>query len=286
MGYNLKVLAERKVDQTLYYEHGCNLELRECIHDHVEDFRMIYTEEEFIQMADHWARAKKKYDDMGQPSCHPDRGDGLSVTILKGDRFHHDRVGIEFVRGGAEKDGGGDTIHFHYRNNRIHLTKRDFYRMALTFEESRRAYNIDYADTVRLSDPNVSLRPVALTHYIPWLEEYISNDSIVRADADDFWDFFLKSKELTRPVEVQRPDGGWLEDQPRTRSLPEEFNKRYTYIVYECIRKYGYGEGPFKYDYIRAHVNPDIDKLELTGSHRAAALKVLGYDEVIVTITN
>lgn len=286
MGYNLKILSERAVDQTLYFEHGCNLELRECIHDHVEDFRMIYTEEEFLKMADHWARAKKKYDEMGRPSCHPDRGDGLATTILDGDRLHHDRLGIEFVRGGAEKDGGGDTLHIHYRNNRIHLTKRDFYRMALAFEEARRSYNVDYSSEVSLDAPFVALRQVALEVYVPWLEEYISDESILRANADDFWDMFLESKELIRPEEVQRPDGGWLQDQPRTRTLPEDFNKRYTYTVYECIKKYGYGEGPFKYDYIRAHVNPDIGKLELTGSHRIAALKVLGYDTIKVAITN
>jgi hypothetical protein len=286
MGYNLKVLAERAVDQTLYYEHGCNLELRECIHDHVEDFRMIYTEEEFLKMSDHWIAARKKYEEMGRPECHPDRMDGLSTLILDGDRLHHDRFAVEFVRGGAEKDGGGDTLHVHYRNQRMHLTKRDFYRMALAMEEARRSYNQDYSEEVRLSDPQVTLRQVASETYVPWLEEYIADESIPRADANDFWDLFLEVKKLTRPEDDQRPDGGWTQDVPRTRTVPEDVNKRYLYTVYECIKKYGYGRGPFKYDYVRAHVNKDTGLLEITGSHRAAALKVLGYDTITVTVTN
>lgn len=285
MGHNLKILAERPIDQTLYFDHSCALELRECIHDHVEDFRMIYTEDEFLKMSDHWIKARQEYEDMGRPQCYSDRSDNLSTIKLEGDRLHHDRLGVEFVQGGAEKDGGGDTFHIHYRNNRIHLTKRDFYRMCLVFEEARHAYNVDYATTIRLSDPNVALREVAVNDFIPWLCEYVTED-LPKANADDFWDMFLESKRLGRPDEVQRPDGGWLENQSRTRDLPEDFNRRYLYTIYECIKKYGYGEGPFKYDYIRAQMNHDSGKLELTGSHRAACLKVLGYDEVPVVITN
>ncbi|MBD3260640.1 MAG: hypothetical protein GF334_03015 [Candidatus Altiarchaeales archaeon] len=285
MGKNIKILAEREVDQTLYYDHQCNLELRECIHDHVEDFRMVYTEDEFLDMSDHWIAARKAYEDKGRPRCHDDLADHLSTKVLKGDRLHHNRLAVEFTEGGADKDGGGDTIHVHYRNNRIHLTKRDFYRMCLVFEEARRAYNIDFATKIKLSDPNVIIRDVARNKLIPWLEEYIADESIPREDPDRFWDMFLEQKDLIRPKEIQRPKGGFIGFDKTTRDLPESFNRRYTHTVYECMKKYGYAEGPFKYDYVRAHRAPN-GKLEIAGSHRAAALVVLGYDEVPVTITN
>ncbi len=284
MGHNLKVLAERPVDQTLYYDHGCALELRECIHDHVEDFRMIYDEEEFIRMSDHWINARREYEERRRPRCHSGLSETLSNFRLDGQRLHHDRLGIEFVQGGADKDGGGDTIHIHYRNQRIHLSKRDFYRMCLTFEEARRSYNIDYATKIKLSDPNVVLREVAVNEFAQWLREYAEGD-VPRAEPGDFWDMFLESKMLNRPEGIQRPDGGWLQGQPRTRDLPEDFNKRYLYTIFECIKKYGYGEGPFKYDYIRAHTN-EHGQIEMSGSHRAACLKALGYDEISVVVTN
>jgi hypothetical protein len=285
MGTNIKILAEREVDQTLYYDHQCNLELRECIHDHIEDFRMVYTEEEFLDMSDHWIAARKKYEEMGRPECYDDRADHLSTKVLKGDRLHHNRLAIEFTEGGADRDGGGDTIHFHYRNQRFHLTKRDYYRMALAFEESRRSYNIDFSSKVKLSDPGVSIRQVATETYVPWLEEYISDESIPREDPDMFWDMFLEHKDLLRPEDIQRRKGGFIGFDKTTRNVPVEFDKRYLFTVYECMKKYGYAEGPFKYDYVRAHRVPN-GTLEIAGSHRAAALTVLGYDEIPVTITN
>ncbi len=285
MGTNIKILAEREVNQTLYYDHQCNLELRECIHDHIEDMRMVYTEQEFLDMSDHWIAARKEYEEKGRPECTSTLADHLSTKVLTGDRLHHNRLAVEFTEGGADKDGGGDTIHVHYRNQRIHLTKRDYYRMALTFEESRRAYNIDFADTVRLSDPAVSIREYARNTLVPWLEEYVADMSIPREDPDMFWDMFLEQRNLLRPEDIQRRDGGFIGLEKTTRTVPTEFDKRYLCTVYECMKKYGYAEGPFKYDYVRAH-KVSNGTLEIAGSHRAAALTVLGYDEIKVTITN
>jgi hypothetical protein len=283
MGVNIKVLGERAVDQTLYYGHECNLELRECFHDHVEDFRLVYDKDEFLQMSDHWIKAREEYDKMGQPEAQ-EQNISLSTTVLDGQRLHHERAALEFTQGGADRDGGGDTIHFHYRHCRIHLTKRDFFRLGALFSEALRCYEKHFSTVVDLRGPDVVLRDVAKDVYIPWLLDYIKED-VPRANPDDYWDLFLKHKDLLRPEEIQRPDGGFLKDQPRTRNVPEEEDKRYLYTMFECIKKYGYGEGPFRYDYIRAQPTGD-GKLELTGSHRAACLWLLGYDEIPVVITN
>lgn len=285
MGTNIKILAEREVDQTLYYDHQCNLELRECVHDHVEDMRMVYTEEEFLDMSDHWIAARKAYEEKGRPRCYDDLADHLSTKVLKGDRLHHNRLAVEFTVGGADKDGGGDTVHVHYRNQRIHLTKRDYYRMALVFEESRRAYNFDFAETIRLSDPAVFIREHAKNTYVPWLEEYVGDTAIPREDPDMFWDMFLEQKHRLRPEDMQRQKGGFIGFDTTTRGVPVEFDKRYLYTIYECVKKYGYAEGPFKYDYVKVH-RVSNGSLEIAGSHRAAVLTALGYDEIKVTVTN
>lgn len=288
MGYNLKLRGEEQVDQTLYYEHSCTMELRECIHDHFEDMRPVYTKEEFLAMSDHWIQARKKYDELGQPA--PKEQNAMLHTMrLPGKRLHHERAALEFTRGGADKDGGGDTFHFHYRHVRTHLSKRDFKILCDLWKQGDKAYAQDFSEPVDLTSSSVKLGQVAIDQYIPWLQEYVENQDIPRADPDDFWDMYLESKKLIRPEEEQRPDGGWLLDENgneiRARMVPEEFNKRYLYTIYENIKKYGYGEGPFKYDYVHVQRLPD-DTYLVRGSHRAACLVLLGYTEIPAIVIN
>lgn len=288
MGYHLKLLSEEQVDQTLYYDHGCTMELRECIHDHFEDMRPVYTKEEFLAMSDHWIAARKKYDELGQPEPQ-EQNCTLNHFKLPGERLHHQRSALEFVRGGADKDGGGDTLHFHYRHVRAHLSKRDFNVLCDLWKQGERCYARHVKEFIDLSSPNVKIGQVALEEYVPHLQNYINDLSIPREDPDNFWDMYLDSKELIRPADEQRTDGGWLLDrngnEVRTRILPEEFNRRYLYTIYECIKKYGYGQGPFKYDYV--HVQSLSDETYLVrGSHRAASLVVLGYTSIPVVIIN
>ena len=289
MGHNLKILGEEQVDQTLYYEHSCTLELRECIHDHFEDMRPIYTKEEFLLMSDHWIEARKKYDELGQPNPDDAKSVALHAFRLPGQRLHHERTALEFTLGGADKDGGGDTIHFHYRHVRTHLSKRDFNILCDLWKQSDKAYAQDFAETIDLTSSRVKLGDVAIKKYIPWLQEYIANEEILRANADDFWDMYLESKKLIRPEEEQRVDGGWLRrtdgTEYRSRGLLEDFDKRYLYTVYECIKRYGYGEGPFKYECVHVQRLPDDTHL-VRGSHRAAALVVLGYREISAVVIN
>jgi len=288
MGYHLKLLGEEQVDQTLYYEHSCTLELRECIHDHFEDMRPVYTKEEFLAMSDHWIEARKVYDEMGQPEPE-EQGCTLHTFRLPGQRLHHERTALEFARGGADKDGGGDTFHFHYRHVRTHLSKRDFNILCELWKQSDKTYTQNFAETIDLESDYVKLGQTAVSHYIPWLQEYIENQDIPRADPDEFWDMYLAFKKLIRPVEEQRVHGGWLLDENgnevRSRGVPEDFDKRYLYTVYECIKKYGYGQGPFKYDYVHVQRLPDDTHL-VRGNHRAACLTVLGYAQILAVVTN
>ncbi len=288
MGYHLKLLGEEQVNQTLYYNHSCTMELRECVHDHFEDMRPIYNREEFIAMSDHWIEARKKFDELGQPEP-AEQNTTLHTFEMPGLRLHHERAALEFCRGGAEKDGGGDTLHFHYRHVRTHLSKQGFNTLCDLWKQADKTYSRYVNESINLTDPNVKLGGVAVDKYIPWLQEYIDNPDIPREDADNFWDMYLDSKELIRPGDQQRLDGGWLLDgngkEIRTRTLPEYFNKRYLYTIYECIKKYGYGKGPFKYDYVHVQRLPDEIYL-VKGSHRAACLTLLGYTEIPAVVTN
>ncbi len=288
MGYHLKLLGEEQVDQTLYYDHSCTMELRECVHDHFEDMRPVYNKEEFLAMSDHWIEARKKYDELGQPEP-SEQNVTLHTFRLPGERLHHQRTALEFCRGGADKDGGGDTLHFHYRHVRTHLSKRDFNVLCGLWTQSDKTYARHVNESVNLTDSNVQIGAITRDHYIPWLQEYIDNLDIPREEADNFWDMYLDSKALIRPENQQRPDGGWFLDENgkevRTQTLPEDFNKKYLYTIYECIKKYGYGKGPFKYDYVHVQYMPDETYL-VRGSHRAACLKVLGYESIPVVIIN
>ena len=100
---------------------------------------------------------------------------------------------------------------------------------------------------------------------------------------------YLESKKLIRPEDEQRLEGGWFLDENgkevRSRTPPDDFNKRYLYTIYECIKNYGYGEGPFKYEYVHVQRMPDNTFL-VRGSHRAAALTVLGYTGILAAVIN
>lgn len=276
MGYNLKILAEECVPTTLHSRSAC-LELRENFHDHVSDLRPVYTKEEFLAMSDHWIAARKKYDEAGQPDPE-EQNITLDQRYLPGECLHKDRIALELTRGGAPE--GDDMVHFHYDNFRIHMTKNNFLQMAQVFKEAMESFNHHYSGVVRLDGPDVYWSPVVEELYLPWLREYTGG-----ANPDDFRDMFLESRRLLRPEEEQRFSDGWLKDTEGkpiiTRTLPENFNRQYLYVVYECIRKYGYGEGPFKNDYIRAQRTND-GRLLLTGSHRVAALLHLGVQDVRV----
>jgi len=287
VGHHLKLLAEEQINQTLYYDHGFTMELRECIHDHFEDLRPVYTKEEFLQVSEHWIEARKEFDRLGQPD--PDETKSITLHHFKmpTERMHHQRIALEFTRGGADKDGGGDTMHFHYRHLRIHLSKRDFNILCDTWKQGDKCYTKYASENINLD--NVELGQVAINSYIPWLQEYLANPEIPREDPDNFWDMYLESKELIHPADEQRPDGGWFQGpdgkEIRTREMPEEFNRKYLYTMYECIKKYGYGKGPFKYEYV--HVQRLSDETYLVrGSHRAACLKTLGYNQIPVVVIN
>ncbi len=276
MGHNVIILAEDSIPTTLHSRSLC-LELRETIHDHFSDIRPVWTKEEFLTLSDHWAAARKKYDELGQPepaetSC------TLDARMMSGDCLHRDRVALEVTKGGSPK--GDDMVHFHYDNLRIHMTQSNFLQVAQIFKEALECYMNEFSKVINLNDLDVYWGTVVDKEYLSALEEYEGG-----ANPDDFKDLYLKSRRLIRPEDEQRYSDGWLKREDgsefRNQGVPEEFDRKYLYAVLESIKKHGYGEGPYKNDYVRAQ-RTDEGKLLLTGSHRIACLLHLGYNEIRV----
>jgi len=276
MGFNLKLLAEESIPTTLHSRSAC-LELRENFHDHMSDIRPVYSKEEFLALSDHWIAARKVYDEAGQPGP-KEQNITLDQRYIPGECLHKDRVALELTRGGAPE--GDDMVHFHYDHLRIHMTKNNFLQMAQVFKEAMECYMRHYSSVVKMSDPDVYWSPEVERIYLPWLQEYDGSTK-----SEDFKDMFLESRRLIRPEEEQRYSDGWLKDSDgkelRTRTASEDINRQYLYTVFESVKDYGYGEGPYKNDYIRAQ-RTDEGRLLLTGAHRVACLLHLGYDEVRV----
>lgn len=276
MGYNLHVLGEDHVDSIYGYnmEKGRSLclEIRENFHAHVGDDRPVYTKEEFLLMSDHWAAARKKYDAMGQPEP-LEQNDSLSQSYLPGKGLHAGRVAIEMT--GDPNTQERQQVHFHYNNHRIDFSEKDLHTVGRVFGESLKGFAQHYHINVSLKDPGISIPHVAKNLYRTWLEEYEGGE-----DPDNFWDLHLKHKELIRPADEQRYSNGWHPDGDR--KIPYDFHRKYLYTVYECLKKYGYGKGPFQYDYMPAWRVDGI--IHISAAHRCAALLKLGYDEVPIVL--
>jgi len=261
MGHNIKILAEDDVPMTLHSRSLC-LELRENIHDHFSDIRPVWTKKEFLTLSDHWIAARKKYDELGQPEP-GEESITLDARVMSGDCLHKDRVALELTKGGSPK--GDDMVHFHYDNLRIHMTQNNFLQVAQIFKEALEC---------------VCWGTVIDKEYLPMLQEYEGG-----TNPDAFKDLFLESRQLIRPEDEQRHSDGWLKrpdgSEFRSQGVSREFDRKYLYAVLESIKKYGYGKGPYKNDYVRAQ-RTDEGKLFLTGSHRIACLLHLGYNEIRV----
>ena len=281
MGYTLNVLAEERLKGTLNTRSAC-MELREVIHAHFSDLRPVYTKEEFLEMSDHWIAARKTYDDLGQPEPDDAKSIMLDHRNLSGECLHRGRIALEMTAN--ENTKARESIHFHYDNLRIHLTESDFSIVARAWAQAYKSYSQHYAETVRLSDDNVIIGLMSEAYYIPWLNEHIE-EPVPGIDPDEYWELFLKSRRLIRPADEQRYSQGWHPSEPETRSLPEDFNRLYTLTMYECMKKYGYGVGPFAYDYVHAE-HKENGIIQINSSHRVACLTALGYDEIKIILPN
>ncbi len=276
MGDIDRLLSERAIEPALYSDWPLTIELRENIHLHCRNWRPVVDKEQFLAITDAFAEARKKFDELGQPE-RDEHGPGLADVKLSAP-LHQNRAALELCTDG--------TIHFHFDDMRLHIDKRIFVRVGLVFREGLQEYSKHNSTTIRLSEAEVA--GVVHDLYLSWLDEYIASQEN-KEDPDNFPDMFLENKRLLRPEDEQRYSDGWLKrpdgTEFRSRSVSTEFDKKYLFTLFESIKKYGYGKGPYEYDYIRA-TRDDSGKIYLTGAHRSACLMKLGYEDIPVIITN
>ena len=277
MGQNERILSERAIEPALYSDWPLTIELRDTIHLHYRNWRPVVNKEQFIAITDAFARARNKFDELGQPEPHDDHGPGLSDTKLPAP-LHQNRIALELCTDG--------TIHFHFDDMRLHIDKKTFVRLGLLFREGLQEYCKHNSTMIKLSEAGCA--SIVHNSYLPLLDEYVAS-----GDKKDFaasLDVLLKHKKCLRPEDEQRYSDGWLKNSDGTEFRSRgvslgPIDNEHLFTLYESINRYGYGEGPYKYDYIRAE-RQDNGKIYLTGAHRAACLIKLGYEDVPVIVTN
>jgi hypothetical protein len=277
MGDNERILSERAIEPALYSDWPLTIELRETIHLHYRNWRPIVNKEQFIAITDAFAKARQKFDELGQPDPTDHHGPGLSDTKLP-PPLHQNRIALELCTDG--------TIHFHFDDMRLHIDKKTFVRLGLLFREALQEYCKHNSTTVKLSE--VEYASVVDNLYLPLLNKYASSDN--REDCDNFPDVLLEHKRCLRPEDQQRYSDGWLKHPDGTefrarRVSDTAIDSHHLFTLFESIKKYGYGKGPYKYDYIRA-TKDAAGKVYLTGAHRVACLIKLGYEDIPVIVTN
>jgi hypothetical protein len=277
VGNNDRVLSERAIEPALYSDWPLTVELKETIHLHYRNWRPVVNKEQFLAITDAFARARKTYDELGRPEPCDEHGPGLSDTHLP-PPLHQNRIALELCTDG--------TIHFHFDDMRLHIDKKTFVRLGLLFREGLQEYCKHNSTTVKLSE--VGCASVVRNLYLPLLDEYVSSGETV--DFDNFSDVFLEHKKCLRPEDEQRYSDGWLKNPDgtefRARGVSNtEIDSKHLFALFESIKRYGYGKGPYKYDYIRA-TRDDSGKVYLTGAHRTACLIKLGYEDIPVIVTN
>lgn len=279
MGFNVKMLAEKQAAPGLHHGHALNIEIEECIHFHLEDFRFVWTTQELLKIADAFADAKKFVIDLGTPE-YTDRHYTTGSVTFDGPRMHNDRWAVEMTRDG--------TIHIHNKSLRTHMTQADFYEYATMMGRALLSLNTALKTTINITDTNIRF-PSPVSNYIPMLERYDQGleekqkaEDVSRLRDEVKWYITHPKGKETTDADLQRPSGMLPSKFPGI--VPEELNTRYLFSLYESIKKWGYATGPFYNDLMPAYKYKD-GSIYLKGAHRSAVLKHLGYTSVDVILT-
>jgi hypothetical protein len=279
MGTHKRILSERAIEPCMYSDWPLTIEQRETIHFHYRNWRPVLTKQQFLLLASAVEDARHKFREIGSPE-RMDEGPTLGAVKLT-PPLHANRLAIE--------ECTDNTIHLHFDDMRLHMDPRTFYRMCLVFQEAFANYCKHNTVMLNITDPDkVEIPKHVYDLYLPWLEE-LERDPSQEPSGDAFLDKFLEVRKKQRPEDEQRYSDGWLKSpeggELRRRDLTREQDREYLFYVFASLKKYGYGKGPFQYNYMRV-IPKGTDKFLITGSHRAACLIKLGYTEVPVIVTN
>lgn len=275
VGQNIEILAESSSTPGLHCHHAVTLELQECVHFHMEDFRFMWTVQELLAIAKAFEQAQKKVIELGIPES-LEHMQMLGQVILDGDRLHQNRWAMELT-----KDG---TIHFHNKSLRTHMFQADFQELCELFREASIELRQYGKQSINLSNAIIKYHPVVKQHR-ETLRSYISSNrqadpnEVVKLEYQRRW--YRKFPQGKTEDTLQRPNGLLPTTWPGT--VPDDFDKRYLYTIYESIKHFGYACGPFWGQLIPAYKQRD-GSLYLIGSHRVASLLELGINQIDVFV--
>jgi len=280
MGHNIAILCEKPAERGLDENHTARLEIEECIHFHQDDFRLVWTTEEFLALSDDFFSAAKKLRDIGAPPT-TEHMLQLSGRMFDHKCMHHDRIAAELT-----KDG---TIHMHFKNLRLHMTKMDFYEFADGMREALLSLDKIMSTTVDITSDSV-LKPGVCSEYLEMLDKYCAGefpkeDYTSMAGLRDLKDWYERHPkgDNTTEADLKREDG--MLPSPWCGTPPIDVSRRYLFSLYESVKQWGYAGGPFNGDLMPVY-KYENGSTYLKGAHRTAVLLKLGYTDVEVALAD
>jgi hypothetical protein len=267
MGSIVDILRERFIGPGVY-NNTALLEINECIHFHYRDLRLVMSKNDFLALCGIFAKAEKKFREIGSPESTEQMVSLADTTISQG--ISHNRMGIEVqVR---------DDVHVHYRDLRIHVNIADLFAMCEVFGTA--ALNIPerYVAEVNISD---CFHHPVVNDYVKFLKEYASGEPKKTEGMKT-----LRNRMITTWSKVgdyfQRVLG-FPAGYPRMHEKSDDDN--YLIAMYESIKKHGYAPDDVDVGYMVAHKQSN-GRIYLTGSHRLASLIALGYTKMKVVLVS
>lgn len=273
MGNIKKILSETIIGNSGLYDDHARLEIQEAVHFHYRDGRYILNKNDFISLCELFNEAYKKYVEIGMPENTKDM-----VTLANkslGNSIHSNRIGSELDI--------TSTIHIHYRDLRIHLTKPDYHALFQHIFTGNILLNLTQFEYVNLTDKKIRLHPV-VNQYINDLKKY-DNNEYEKEDADSviYYSMIVRECEMmSEPNKKIERGNGFPLNYPK--QIPKDIDRKYLFSIYESMKKYGYAEGPFFGQYIIIYKEKP-DTLYVKDSHRVACLLHLELTKIRVLVT-
>lgn len=263
MGDINKMLEERVVGPGMYGDTA-RIEIEEAIHFHLDEYRFLWSKERFLEIADLFKEAVKRFEQEGSPE-ETSPMIALSVKQTLPSKFAPNRCAVELEENG--------TIHFHLRDFRIHMNEGD---LVVLYEIIENAYNNLIRTNGRLQ--TIPLNEIKDYHevvnqYVNWLKEY--KEGVYNTPPEDF--LFYKNQMILQKTSVGdffKRNKGFPDDFPGDVDI--ETDRNYLFSLYNDIVENGIRNPLLAYK---------IDGgIKIISSHRFAIQKYMKVDPLIVCV--
>jgi hypothetical protein len=268
------ILYERECGDG-FYDKSARLELEECIHFHYNDMRLFMNKDVFLKVSDMFAKARKKFDQLGQP-------EELKEMVLLDDCVLPENIAKNRIAIEIQAD---NRVHIHYNDLRIHINLSDLMVWFETFDHA--GSNIPYEYTRMVWFDEAKYHPVVDEH-VKFLKEYF--DEGKHQNLNDWLASGEPSVTYKNRILESRFNVGDL--KTRNFGLPEGFPAQvnpmldhlYLIMLTNEIKENGYANGAFHKKYMLAYEYDDLS-VQIINSHRLAVLKYLGHTKALCYVT-